>query len=352
MILSLIASTLIALEPAKAVPDRVDADRLIAQIEALPTKRSGAGDAEHRAGLIKAQEQLTKLVTDMGFKPELTKVVWSRRTDADKPDWRNIVFEIPGKSRPGEVLLIGAHFDAVPNCPGADDNGTGVSALLEIARALKDEPMQRTVRFVLFNLEELGLIGSRQYVQQYFEDQRADKPKVIGMLSLEMLGYYSTVPGSQRLPFKVPGVDGSTLAGDFIGLATIAKFQPFSQALRSAMQASEPKAKLLVADFMPVAMPDLLRSDHAPFLLKGVPAVILADTADFRNPHYHKPSDTVDKLDKARYALTVRALAGAVHTLAGPVGKELVTWEIKADAPVLEPKPEAKPEPKPAQATP
>ncbi|MGH7132085.1 MAG: M28 family peptidase, partial [Phycisphaerales bacterium] len=144
-----------AAAPASKSPaEMVEQERLMATIASLPVNRSAAGDAASADGLIAAQAALAAKVKDMGYAPELTDVSWSRRSDApeDKRAWKNIAFDLRGEDLASEILLIGAHFDAVPAAPGADDNGSGVAALLEIARVLKDRKHHRTIKFVLFNL--------------------------------------------------------------------------------------------------------------------------------------------------------------------------------------------------------
>ncbi|MBL8757077.1 MAG: M20/M25/M40 family metallo-hydrolase [Phycisphaerae bacterium] len=316
--------------PARPTPAaEVSAPALEATLRALPVRRAGAGDAEDVAGLLATQALLLDRARAMGDEPETPRVRWKRREHGPdspqaKAEWSNIVFERRGTERPREVILVGAHFDAVPGSPGADDNATGVAALLEVARVLKDRPARRTIRFALFNLEEAGLVGSTQYAAAWSE-RNADAPEdqretITLMLSLEMLGCYSDAPGSQAVPFKIPGLDLPTV-GDFIALAGVLQGRPAIRQLAEQMRLAEPGAKTFVFDFSPIAPPDLLRSDHAPFLLRGIPAVMVTDTANFRNPHYHQPTDEVETIDLPRFAKTVSALAGAVHALAGPQGQ-------------------------------
>jgi NAD(P)H-dependent FMN reductase len=104
--------------------------------------------------------------------------------------------------------------------------------------------------------------------------------------------------------------------GNFLALTGIAKHQSFSRALASAMKEAAPSLQLFAADFFPLPIPDIMRSDHAPFLLRGLPAVMLTDTANFRNPNYHKPTDVVATLDMDRLKVAAEALAGATETLA------------------------------------
>lgn len=310
---------------AAADPDpplRVEAERLADHIRALPEKRSGAGDAEHLDGLVRTQTVLLERVRALGFEPSAQPVRWSRR---DRPDssreWVNIVFEIPGREQPKDLILIGAHFDAVPNAPGADDNGSGVAGLLEIARVLKDRPMRRTVRFALYNLEEVGLVGSTQHSAAWIDAREQHGETLTLMLSLEMLGFYSAEPRSQRNPFAQLRALAVPDRGDFIGIAALLPARPVIRVLEREMLAAEPDAGVFVFDYLPLPAPDILRSDNGPWMLAGLPAAMVTDTANFRNPNYHRPTDTLGALDLPRFARTVSALAAGVHALAGPVGQ-------------------------------
>ncbi len=348
---------LAAPDPAPAVAplatDSITHERLTDIIRALPVKRAGAGDDEHQEGLLEAQRLLFERVRGLGFEPRLHPVRWSRRSDTVRRDWANIVFEIPGTTHAREVLIVGAHFDAVPFSPGADDNASGVAGLLEIARVLRDRPPKRTVRFILFNLEEVtgvfGLVGSRQEAARLKQAIDAGQERVVGMVSLEMLGYYRDEPGSQRNPFRgVPGLPDRDI-GDFLALAGSSRHSAFIRALDAAMRHAQPDFRTLVIDAfpneqVPIVPPDLLRSDHAPFIELGIPAVMVTDTANFRNPHYHRLTDTVDTLDPVRFPLAVRALAAAVETLAGPAGSD-------APPPGLGPTRTAPPPPDPVPGT-
>lgn len=334
MITLFLSAALVATPPAAAPASPaagVSAQRLMDTVRALPTRRSPGPTDDHRDGLLKTQSWLAEQVRGLGYEPTLEKIAFSLRDGPKQPEWNNIVFELRGRERPKRVLIVGAHFDAVADSPGADDNATGVAAVLEIARVLKDAPLRETVRFVLFNLEEQAgvsaLHGSTQHAERVQEQINAGTLIVTGMLSFDMLGFYSDQPGSQRNPFpdlRLPGFDPPTVA-DFIALGTTLQHRPFVRGLAAAMRETEPAAKTFVFDHAPVAPPMLLRSDHGPFLARGIPAVLVTDTAEFRNPNYHLPSDTADTIDVPRFTATVRALAGAIRQLAGPVG-EPETW--------------------------
>lgn len=319
-----------------APQDEVSAERLIDGIKMLPTKRAPLGDEEHVDGLLKTEQLIQDRLKSLGYEVsahefpvnmpfrDVTKDADGKIVagEARFPTvWRNFIAELPGTELKNEVLILGAHFDAVWNSPGADDNGSGTSGLMELARVLKDRPMRRTVRFVFFNVEEQGLVGSRAYWAHIQPRVTAGEEKIVGMVSLEMLGYFTDEPNSQRSP-KVP-VDQSVFdpptVGDFIAIATTLAHQKFSRRLGEAMQAAAPGLKVLHFDFSPIPLPDIMRSDHAPFIMGNQPAVMLTDTANFRNPNYHKPSDTVETIDAARFALVVKGLAGAAYAIAnGP----------------------------------
>jgi hypothetical protein len=316
----------------------ITADRLLAHIRMLPTKRSGWSDEAHQRGLRDTEKLLTDHLTALGYHVELDPVdaIGRHRDSGDKEaasekPFNNLIIEIKGTTRPEEVLLFSAHIDAVPNAPGADDDGTGVAALLEAARVLKDRPMQRTVRLAFFNLEEAGLVGSRAYCERLKPRLEEGKEKIVGMVSIDMIGFYSDKPDSQKSPIPAMGAFKPPTVADFVGMATILKHRHFSQALNKQMKLAEPKVKTVVVDFLPIAPPDLLRSDHAPFLTLGVPALIIADTANFRNPHYHQPTDTIETLDTERFTIAAKALVGALYRLAGPAGSELI--ELTPPAP-------------------
>ncbi|CAN5854899.1 hypothetical protein BH11PLA1_BH11PLA1_12670 [soil metagenome] len=241
---------------------------------------------------------------------------------AEPQPFGNIIFEIKGTRWPLEVVLVGAHFDAVPAAAGADDNGSGVAALMEIARVLPAGSMERTVRFVLFDLEEARLVGSIQHYTRWKEAQarlpEAQREKIFAMLSLETMGYFDARPASQKNPFKgVKGLPaGDDLAGDFLALTTISRHSALVRAFDEAARGAAPGLKTLVVDQFPFAPPDLLRSDHAPFLIGGVPAIMVTDTANFRNPNYHKATDTIETLNGPEFAKAVRGVCAGVYHLA------------------------------------
>jgi aminopeptidase YwaD len=341
--LAAFGAALAALAASLHAGESVQRERLMATLRDLPTQRAALGDAASREGLRETEKLIEARLRAMGYEPKAHEFRWAlparKFGDAQevKPEehtYRNLSVDITGKETPGEVLIIGAHFDAVPGTPGADDNGTGTAALLELAHVLKDRPMKRTVRLVFFNLEEVGLVGSKRFVKDLREagaignaagdnpgepnaEKGAPKERVIGMISLESIGYFSDEPGSQKSPIPpIKDVFEPPTVGDNIALVGFARDGAFVQTLERGMRTASPDLKVAAFAF-PVPLPDLMRSDHAPFYAAGVPAVMLTDTANFRNPNYHRPTDTVETLDPVRFARVVEGVVGAVEAVAG-----------------------------------
>ena len=220
----------------------------------------------------------------------------------------NIIAELPGTTRPEELIVIGAHYDAF--YAGADDNSSGVAAMLELARVFSQHRFERTIRFVSFDLEEYGLVGSTRYAGTLAGES------LTTTLIFDCIGYYSSEPGSQT---ALPGLP-SPSQGDF--LAVIANDHSSARA-SEVFALNEALGLMKVVPLIspndgtsPVGGP-LMLSDHTPFWLTGQQAVFFTDTAPFRNPHYHKESDTPDTLDPALLTQAVRVAAVSIAYWAG-----------------------------------
>lgn len=215
----------------------------------------------------------------------------------------NLFVDVPGKNPALAEFVIGAHYDTAGDSPGADDNGTGVAALLELSRRLSAEPIDRAVRFVAFTNEEppeyrTEKMGSVAYVKEF-----ARRPVAL-MLSLETIGYYTKDPDSQLYPWPM-GVFYPDV-GDFIGfVGNVASRPAARQVLEAFRRASNFPAGA-------VTLPDLVEgmgwSDHWAFWESDVPALMVTDTAFFRYGYYHTRDDTVDKIRFADLARVVNAL--------------------------------------------
>ncbi|MEM6989310.1 MAG: M28 family peptidase [Myxococcota bacterium] len=219
--------------------------------------------------------------------------------------FRNVV-ALPSAPRQ-PVTLVCAHYDSVPTTPGADDNASALAVLLEVARRCAGRHT-RHVAFVGFNGEEDGLLGSRDFVAQGMAGLQVASAHV-----LEMVGYTSREPNSQAAPPRLPRI--LPTVGDFV--AVVGGGAP--QALAHVAAASRGRGMPRVVRFdaprwLHRTVPDLLRSDHAPFWAAGVPALMWTDTGNFRNPHYHRETDTPDTLDygfMSQVANLLHAVVGA-----------------------------------------
>jgi Zn-dependent M28 family amino/carboxypeptidase len=223
--------------------------------------------------------------------------------------YRNVIAHPP---TPGPCTLVCAHFDSVPSTPGADDNGSGVAALLACARALgRLDPRARpNVGFVAFNCEEDGMLGSTDFVESHLpsSDLVVERAHV-----LEMIGYCSHERGSQRRPVKVPIPMPDT--GDFLGLLGSGGSNRMVNELVKTAEAEIPELHVVgLKTYCGVdrLLPVLHRSDHSPFWKAGIPSVLWTDTAEFRNANYHGAGDRPATLDyRFLRQVTELLLAGA-----------------------------------------
>ena len=227
---------------------------------------------------------------------------------------RNLEAEITGTLWPDEVVLIGAHYDTVQGSPGANDNASGVAALLEIARRLAGKRPARTVRFVAFVNEEPPLfysqeMGSRVYARRARE--RGDN--IVAMLALETIGYYDDTRGSQHYPLPLYSLFYPD-TGDYIAfIGNLSSRTLVRQSLASFRRHTAFPSEGIAA---PGWLGGVHWSDHWSFWQEGYPALMVTDTALFRYPHYHAGSDTPDKIDYPRLARVVAGLARVTADLA------------------------------------
>jgi len=277
-----------------------------------------AQEALYRAAAYIEQsfEQLNYAVLNQNFNATVVLNDPNNKPISSSMPTRNLIVEIKGTRVPDEIIIVGAHYDTEYSSPGANDNGSGVAALLELARLFcSATPPARTVRFVAFSNEEQPFcdtndMGSKVYAEQC----KQLNENIVAMLCLETIGYYADKPGTQTFP------DESFLAlkhdaGNFISFV-------------SNLESSE-LLKKCVADFrgavrfpsIAIAAPTSMRgidfSDHRNFWRLGYPAIMITDTAFYRYPHYHQLSDTPDKIDYNRLALLTHGIFQIVLKLCG-----------------------------------
>ena len=226
---------------------------------------------------------------------------------------RNIEVEISGTASPGDIVIVGAHYDTVPGCAGANDNTTGVAAVLELPRLLSARTMDRTVRLVAFVNEEppfshTDLMGSRVYARRCRERDE----NVVAMLSLETIGFYVDEPGSQKYPFPLSLFYPDT--GNFVGfVGNLGSRSLTRRAIRAFRESTEFPSEGIAA---PRWIPGIGWSDQWSFWREGYPGVMITDTAPFRYPYYHTRQDTPDRIDYDRLARVVMGVSRVVEVLA------------------------------------
>jgi len=225
----------------------------------------------------------------------------------------NLIIEIPGNSRQGEIVIIGAHYDSVSGSPGANDNGSGVASLLEISRLLRGTQNARTIRFAAFTNEEPPFflrrdMGSRVYASQ----ARRQQENIVGMLSLETMGYYSEAPDSQEYPFPFSFFYPD--AANFIGFVGNIGSRHLVRTCLAAFRRTTPFPSEGTA--APGWITGIGWSDHWSFWREGYKAVMITDTAFFRYEHYHTLQDTHEKIDYDRLARVTKGLAEVVTEIA------------------------------------
>jgi Zn-dependent M28 family amino/carboxypeptidase len=225
----------------------------------------------------------------------------------------NVIAEInPGK-QPVQRYLVGAHYDSVAGTVGADDNASGVAVLLELATVLQENRTlldpDLSIRLVAFALEEppvfsTSYMGSKVHART----MKANHEQLTGMICLEMVGFTCHRKGCQSYPFPLQFMNYPQ-TGDFIGIVGNYRSRKFTASLMDAFlnNPALPAISLSVP-FNGWLMPAIRLSDHAPFWDQGFNAVMITDTAFYRNPHYHRPSDTMDTLDIDFMAELVRSL--------------------------------------------
>ncbi|HET9452204.1 MAG TPA: M28 family peptidase [Aggregicoccus sp.] len=287
-------------------PAAVSPQRLQAHVRAL-SETLHPRDSEHPENLERAARYLEASLKGAGGQ------VSSEPFEVNGERYRNVVARF-GPDTP-ERLVVGAHYDAAAGTPGADDNASGVAALLELAQLLGARPPALRVDLVAFSLEEPPFFGSEHMGSALHARRlRAEGVQVRAMLSLEMLGCFRDERGSQRYP--APGLQLLyPEAGNFIAVVGKLGQEALVARLREGMRAA--RGIPVESISAPRSLPGVDLSDHASFWDQGYPAAMVTDTAFLRNPRYHQPDDTWDTLDYARLAQVVEALHCALEELSG-----------------------------------
>jgi len=294
--------------PPPTAEERARAVRLERHVRVLADE-IGARSTAFPAGLAAARDYLAATLEELGYE------VAREPFESGGATYWNLVAERRGAGAADlPLVLVGAHYDAVHDCPGANDNATGVAALLELARDLRGRELARTVRLVLFANEEPPFFGTEEMGSRaHARGCRVRGEELALMLSLETLGCYSDEPGSQRYPFPFGLVYPDR--GDFVAFVANTASRAQVRRLVEAFRESTPFPSEGVA--APAWIPGIDWSDHGSFWKEGYPAVMVTDTAPFRYAHYHTLADTPDEVDFERLARVTAGVAGLVAGVAG-----------------------------------
>jgi len=280
--------------PKKEIVDliaQVDQVLLKNHVSALtvagPRPASDRPSTRHAVNYIKAQ------LVSYGYQPFEESPGAALAPEQVGTGFVNIIAERSGSTMPASILELGAHYDTVKISPGADDNASGVAALLEVARILSQVTIKSTVRFCFFALEENGIDGSRYHVGQILK--RNDN--LDGAIILEMIGYATEKPDTQSTPARIPWLFSPPATGNFVAVVGNMRSGGLGNRFETALVKYVPTLPYFSANRVGGLFRDALRSDNKPYWDNGYKAIMLTDTANFRNPHYHQPSDTTDTLN-------------------------------------------------------
>lgn len=267
--------------------------QLINDLKSLAIPRHARWDP---LGLLTVRSYVRERLAELG-------AVETHTFNAGSEEGVNFILKLPGKSNRRRPLLVGAHYDGPLHSVGADDNASGMAALLELGRRWKRNPPRRPIWLVAFDQEEWGMLGSEALARKL----KADKQPLKLMVSLEMLAYTSE---TQRYPHSsMNRIYGNR--GDFIALVANASAALMLPGLAHRM-GKHVRTKVLPVPRAGKDVPDVRLSDHSPFWDNGYNALMVTDTSFMRNPNYHQMSDTLNSLDLDFYLSVVN---GVDHSL-------------------------------------
>ena len=296
-----------------ALPPLTEAERVLAvalkqHIEVIAAREHNVANYDE---LEKVARYLEATLQSHGYK------VGRQEFTVEGKSVRNIDVTIEPAGAPSapEVIVVGAHYDSAHNTPGANDNASGAAGVLELARLLRDldGKVGKRVRLVLFVNEEPPYFGTDGMGSlQYARALAGRGERVVAMYSLETLGFYSSEPGSQRYPapFSMVFPDRA----DFVAFVGMLGSRPLLQETMRSFRSHT--AFPSIGGVAPRQVPGIGWSDHWSFTEQGFQAVMITDTALYRYPHYHRPSDTPDKVEVEKLARVIKGIERVIRDLA------------------------------------
>lgn len=287
---------------------QIDRDRLWSTLQALPTPRDTLqGRRQTREWLSQQLRDRGWQVQEQSFSGGVNLVAQVAQTAAQAQN---------SPSAPPTKIIVAAHYDTVTGSPGFNDNGTGVVGLLEIASLFPPQQAQnypKALELVFFDLEERGLQGSFAYTQSF-----QNLANLEAVMVLDMLGYGCQEAGCQTYPESLPKAFLPSDRGNFLAIVGDDEHAHLLDAFDAVPASPEFFVYTLAVPLKGILTPDVLRSDHAPFWLHNIGAILVTDTGNLRNPHYHQPSDTLDNLDRPFFERSLQASIIALHQWLSP----------------------------------
>ncbi len=257
-----------------------------------------------------ARDYIFKTLNSYGLSPELQDYSVGGNV------FSNIVVTLPGKGKPEEIIVVGAHYDTVSGSPGADDNASAVAMLLESARLIKDDVLERTTKLVFFTLEEPPIFGTEDMGSRVFARQaKKSGMDIKAMICLEMVGYFSEKKGGQAFPLPLMNLVYPSTPNFIAVIGNLKSRKLVDQVGQGLKRGCQVPVETLSA---PSIVPGISLSDHSSFWKEGYSAVMITDTAFYRNPNYHQASDTKETLNYEVMAELLKGLVHVIHNLAGP----------------------------------
>jgi hypothetical protein len=284
---------------------QVDPELLRAHVRALAVELAPR-DLAHPENLERAADHVAAALAAAGAR------VREQVFEVEGRRFRNVIGEVGPAT--AERIVVGAHYDAAAGTPGADDNASGVAGLVELARLLAAAPPPMRVELAAYTLEEppafaTDAMGSVAHARRLAEDG----VPVRLMIAIEMIGAFSDARGSQRYPTPVKKVVYPS-QGNFIAVVgRLGDAGPVSEVAGALAEGRSLPVETIAA---PAKLPGIDFSDHRSFWAEGFPAVMVTDTAFYRNARYHTADDTPDTLDYERMAEVVEGIACAVWAAA------------------------------------
>ena len=312
----------------QAIVDQVDSAQLRSYLENIVGIRHLVGNPSH---LQEVKDMIVDRYNDHALQVETLDFAYGNYTA------QNFAGLKTGLTDEADTYYVTGHYDTVGDSPGADDNGSAIAGMMEVLRVLAPYNFKKSIKFVAFDLEEFGLVGSSHYVNN---EGIKSYENVAGVFNFEMIGYYDNAPNTQTLPTGFNqlypnvynAIKNDSFRGNFITNVGIYNHPDLNLAYENAANKYVPDLKVisvLAPEQWQAFTPDLARSDHAPFWSKELPALMLTDASNFRNPYYHSPNDTIGTLNFTFMSQVVKATVGALAELAEVSNSNFVTKDIE-----------------------